>query len=99
MSKYKECLKNHAAGIGGHAVDGCGEFMPSGGDGTVNALKCAACNCHRNFHRKEMQTTVHHRIMPRQRPLALPSTSGGTGNMMFNHLSEPYLSGIMLFVK
>lgn len=78
MSKYKECLKNHAAGIGGHAVDGCGEFMPSG-----DIFKCAVCNCHRNFHRKD---TVHHHhpcgyfphIMPRRRSLVLPSTSRGT---------------------
>ncbi|KAK1278888.1 ZF-HD homeobox protein [Acorus gramineus] len=51
--RYRECLKNHAVGIGGHAVDGCGEFMAAGGEGTLDALKCAACNCHRNFHRKE----------------------------------------------
>ncbi|XP_077249884.1 zinc-finger homeodomain protein 2-like [Tasmannia lanceolata] len=51
--KYRECLKNHAVSLGGHAVDGCGEFMPAGEDGTLDALKCAACNCHRNFHRKE----------------------------------------------
>ncbi|TMW82401.1 hypothetical protein EJD97_006026 [Solanum chilense] len=79
MSKYKECLKNHAAGIGGHAIDGCGEFMPSG-----DIFKCAVCNCHRNFHRKDI---VHHHhpcryfphIMPRRRSLVLPSTSGGGG--------------------
>ncbi|XP_051117385.1 zinc-finger homeodomain protein 2-like [Andrographis paniculata] len=52
-TSYKECLKNHAVGIGGHAVDGCGEFIPAGEDGTLESLKCAACNCHRNFHRKE----------------------------------------------
>ncbi|CAI0422003.1 unnamed protein product [Linum tenue] len=52
-SKYRECLKNQAVGIGSHAVDGCGEFLPSGPDGTVDALKCAACTCHRNFHRLE----------------------------------------------
>ncbi|KAL3527509.1 hypothetical protein ACH5RR_012165 [Cinchona calisaya] len=51
--RYRECLKNHAVGIGGHAVDGCGEFLPAGAEGTLDALKCAACNCHRNFHRKE----------------------------------------------
>nr|ABY61020.1 zinc finger-homeodomain protein 1 [Eschscholzia californica] len=51
--RYRECLKNHAVGIGGLAVDGCGEFMPAGEEGTLDALKCAACNCHRNFHRKE----------------------------------------------
>lgn len=53
--KYRECLKNHAASIGGNATDGCGEFMPSGEEGTVEALKCSACNCHRNFHRKEVE--------------------------------------------
>lgn len=51
--RYRECLKNHAVGIGGHAVDGCGEFLPAGAEGTLDALKCAACNCHRNFHRRE----------------------------------------------
>ncbi|KAF5740173.1 zinc-finger homeodomain protein 2-like [Tripterygium wilfordii] len=51
--RYRECLKNHAVNIGGHAVDGCGEFMAAGDEGTLDALKCAACNCHRNFHRKE----------------------------------------------
>lgn len=52
---YRECLKNHAASLGGHALDGCGEFMASS---TVDptdpsSLKCAACGCHRNFHRRE----------------------------------------------
>lgn len=51
--RYRECLKNHAASMGGHVVDGCGEFMPNGEDGTAEALRCAACDCHRNFHRKE----------------------------------------------
>lgn len=51
--RYRECLKNHAASMGGHIVDGCGEFMPSGEEGTPEALRCAACDCHRNFHRKE----------------------------------------------
>lgn len=51
--RYRECLKNHAASIGGNVMDGCGEFMPSGEEGTVEALKCAACECHRNFHRRE----------------------------------------------
>ncbi|CAK9147100.1 unnamed protein product [Ilex paraguariensis] len=56
--RYRECLKNHAVGLGGHAVDGCGEFMPAGADGTIDALKCAACLCHRNFHRKETHSTI-----------------------------------------
>ncbi|PON36200.1 Octamer-binding transcription factor [Parasponia andersonii] len=53
--KYRECLKNHAAAMGANATDGCGEFMPSGEEGTIEALKCSACNCHRNFHRKEIE--------------------------------------------
>ncbi|KAE8697295.1 protein RADIALIS-like 6-like [Hibiscus syriacus] len=54
LIRYGECLKNHAARMGGYVVDGCGEFMPSGEDDAGEALKCAACECHRNFHRKEM---------------------------------------------
>ncbi|GKV46704.1 hypothetical protein SLEP1_g53681 [Rubroshorea leprosula] len=53
--KYRECLKNHAATMGGNAIDGCGEFMPNGEEGTIEALTCSACNCHRNFHRKEIE--------------------------------------------
>ncbi|XP_004512050.1 zinc-finger homeodomain protein 6 [Cicer arietinum] len=52
---YRECLKNHAASMGSHVVDGCGEFMPSGEEGTPESFKCAACDCHRNFHRKHVQ--------------------------------------------
>lgn len=55
MIRYRECLKNHAASMGGNSLDGCGEFMPSGEEGTLEALTCSACNCHRNFHRKEVQ--------------------------------------------
>lgn len=52
---YKECMKNHAAAIGGHAVDGCGEFMPSPSSSATDptSLTCAACRCHRNFHRQD----------------------------------------------
>lgn len=77
-TRYRECLKNHAANIGGNVTDGCGEFMPSGEEGTLEAFKCAACHCHRNFHRKEHNGTecggalmVH----PLQLPPALPSPS------------------------
>ncbi|EPS73952.1 hypothetical protein M569_00810, partial [Genlisea aurea] len=55
--EYRECMKNHAAHIGGHAVDGCGEFMKpvyAAGD----AMKCAACGCHRNFHRQVMSPLI-----------------------------------------
>ncbi|CAL9116116.1 unnamed protein product [Musa textilis] len=54
-TEYKECLRNHAAALGGHVVDGCGEFMPNGDPDTPEALKCAACGCHRSFHRRETE--------------------------------------------
>ncbi|XP_047317795.1 zinc-finger homeodomain protein 9-like [Impatiens glandulifera] len=70
---YKECLKNHAATLGGHALDGCGEFMPSPNADPNNptSLICAACGCHRNFHRRDPEdrvpspppsSSVHHMI-------------------------------------
>ncbi|CBI38260.3 unnamed protein product, partial [Vitis vinifera] len=47
---YRECLRNHAASLGSYATDGCGEFTL---DATSpGGLLCAACGCHRNFHRK-----------------------------------------------
>lgn len=54
--RYRECRKNHAANIGGYAVDGCREFMASGEEGTSAALRCAACNCHRSFHKREVES-------------------------------------------
>ncbi|KAI4327607.1 hypothetical protein L6164_020046 [Bauhinia variegata] len=60
LIRYRECLKNHAASMGGHVVDGCGEFMPSGEEGTPESLRCAACECHRNFHRKEAEGETQH---------------------------------------
>src|SRR5690606_5290504 len=65
--RYRECLKNHAASVGGNVYDGCGEFMPSGEEGTIEALRCVACDCHRNFHRKvndgvgSSDVMAHHR--------------------------------------
>lgn len=57
---YKECLKNHAASLGSHALDGCGEFMPcpSATSADPTSLKCAACGCHRNFHRREPEDPI-----------------------------------------
>ncbi|KAL6906030.1 hypothetical protein ACP4OV_003631 [Aristida adscensionis] len=51
---YRKCQRNHAASIGGYAVDGCREFMAAGAEGTAAALACAACGCHRSFHRREV---------------------------------------------
>ncbi|XXG62902.1 hypothetical protein AAC387_Pa05g1194 [Persea americana] len=80
--RYKECLRNHAAAMGGHANDGCGEFMPGSGD---SELRCAACGCHRNFHRKEapgcvdlayVQHSHHH-------PVVLYGAAGKAGMVGF----------------
>ncbi|CAI9770127.1 unnamed protein product [Fraxinus pennsylvanica] len=49
---YAACMRNHAIPLGSYAVDGCGEFLPTGVDGTPEAVLCAACNCHRNFHQR-----------------------------------------------
>jgi ZF-HD class homeobox domain-containing protein len=70
---YRECLKNHAASLGGHAVDGCGEFMPSPGANPADptSLKCAACGCHRNFHRRTLEGSPPPPA-PAPAPLALP---------------------------
>ncbi|KAJ1283254.1 hypothetical protein BS78_03G114500 [Paspalum vaginatum] len=55
---YRECQRNHAASIGGHSVDGCREFMASGAEGTPAALLCAACGCHRSFHRRVVEAAA-----------------------------------------
>ncbi|KAI4346412.1 hypothetical protein L6164_007309 [Bauhinia variegata] len=55
--RYGECQKNHAANVGGYAVDGCREFIASGEEGNA-ALTCAACGCHRNFHKREVDAEV-----------------------------------------
>ncbi|XP_020573651.1 zinc-finger homeodomain protein 8-like [Phalaenopsis equestris] len=72
--KYRECLRNHAAAMGGQAYDGCGEFMA----GEDESLKCAACGCHRNFHRREGSPTrppilkpiLKHAMVPAPSPVA-----------------------------
>ncbi|KAJ8484051.1 hypothetical protein OPV22_016536 [Ensete ventricosum] len=73
--RYRECLRNHAASIGGHVLDGCGEFMPEADPSSPEALKCAACGCHRSFHRKEAEgdaaTDSYYRSAARV-PLLLP---------------------------
>ncbi|XP_041014696.1 zinc-finger homeodomain protein 11-like [Juglans microcarpa x Juglans regia] len=60
VCSYKECLKNHAASMGGLALDGCGEFLPSPSatHSDPTSLKCGACGCHRNFHRRGTEDTA-----------------------------------------
>ncbi|KAL2329985.1 hypothetical protein Fmac_017566 [Flemingia macrophylla] len=49
---YGECQKNQALHLGGSCMDGCGEFMASGPEGSASAMICAACGCHRSFHKR-----------------------------------------------
>ncbi|XP_051117217.1 zinc-finger homeodomain protein 10-like [Andrographis paniculata] len=95
---YKECLKNHAAALGGHAVDGCGEFMPSPATKIADptSLKCAACGCHRNFHRREPEVAsaaafpaLEYRPHHRHHPLPPPGNSGDSAD---NSPSPPPIS-------
>lgn len=55
---YGECQRNLAVHDGGYALDGCREFMASQAEGTDGALICAACGCHRNFHRRVVESEV-----------------------------------------
>ncbi|XP_007045440.2 PREDICTED: zinc-finger homeodomain protein 14 [Theobroma cacao] len=45
---YRDCQRNHACYLGGYAIDGCSEFIPSNN----KESHCKACGCHRNYHRK-----------------------------------------------
>ncbi|XP_073018564.1 zinc-finger homeodomain protein 6-like [Primulina eburnea] len=84
---YRECLKNHAAAIGGHIVDGCGEFMASGEEGTPEAMRCAACDCHRSFHRKEVKGE------PPQQPYIYYPYNPNSGNSNI-HRPNPLLHNL-----
>ncbi|WOG82542.1 hypothetical protein DCAR_0101707 [Daucus carota subsp. sativus] len=91
--KYKECLKNHAASMGGNATDGCGEFMPSGEEGSIEAFTCSVCNCHRNFHRKEIEGGHHNHSSSCEcyHHLNLGNRSSGIGRKLIlgHHLPYP----------
>ncbi|XP_024023538.1 zinc-finger homeodomain protein 5-like [Morus notabilis] len=72
VAVYRECLRNHAASLGSYATDGCGEFTLGSGGGAAD-LHCAACRCHRNFHRKLTKPFKHHYFM--SSPLAHDNTT------------------------
>ncbi|GFQ04607.1 zinc-finger homeodomain protein 6 [Phtheirospermum japonicum] len=48
MVTHMECMHNRAVEARGYVLDGCGLFEPSG----PTRMVCAACGCHRNFHRR-----------------------------------------------
>ncbi|KAG4918252.1 hypothetical protein JHK85_056533 [Glycine max] len=74
--KYHECLKNHTVKTGVHTLDGCIKFLPLGEEGTMDALKCLMCNCHRNFHRKETPNYTYLVPYYRRSPLPLAAYYG-----------------------
>ncbi|XP_050203800.1 zinc-finger homeodomain protein 11-like [Mercurialis annua] len=75
---YRGCLKNHAANLGGVALDGCGEFMatPTATLSDPTSLKCAACGCHRNFHRRHHNQAIP---PPQQLPVLQWTSSPSLG--------------------
>ncbi|KAE8712906.1 Detected protein of unknown function [Hibiscus syriacus] len=73
ISRYKECRRNHAASFGRYAIDGCREFICCKDD----VFTCAACGCHRSFHRKDHPS--YGSAPPFLAPLPLASHNGLTG--------------------
>ncbi|XP_027338063.1 zinc-finger homeodomain protein 5-like [Abrus precatorius] len=67
---YKECKHNHAASLGRVSYDGCHEFLQ--GCDENNPMLCAACGCHRSFHRK---LTVYNPIAQTQMDNVVNATS------------------------
>ncbi|KAF3515640.1 hypothetical protein DY000_02063947 [Brassica cretica] len=69
--------------------------MPSGEEGTIEALRCAACDCHRNFHRKEVDGVGSSDVIAHHHRHQHHQYGGGGGrrppppNMMLNPLMLP----------
>lgn len=51
---YRECKRIHDY-TGGNTVDGCKEFIQRGT--AAEPPYCAACHCHKSFHRNEVYST------------------------------------------
>ncbi|XP_043705140.1 zinc-finger homeodomain protein 11-like [Telopea speciosissima] len=104
---YKECQKNHAASLDDHALDGCGEFMPSPSATLTDptSLKYAACGCHRNFHLRELEAaslsfdlhqhhyhpSPHPSIAARERSPNSPSSSPPSLSSSYHPSAPPML--------
>lgn len=86
--RYRECMKNHTiistTGEQYHTVDGCCEFTPAGPDGSPESMRCAACGCHRCYHRSDdlylfypLRSAPYVSFMPPPRtPCPAPITTG-----------------------
>ncbi|KAG8062369.1 hypothetical protein GUJ93_ZPchr0003g17059 [Zizania palustris] len=87
---YRECMRNHAAKLGTYASDGCCEYTPD--DGHPEGLLCAACGCHRNFHRKAFLDAAAGAVVGggagvSPRVPMLPSPGGGGGPPGYMHMA------------
>ncbi|KAK4438334.1 Zinc-finger homeodomain protein 10 [Sesamum alatum] len=80
---YRECLHNHAATTipMAYIIDGCGLFEASGPNGMV----CAACRCHRNFHRR-LEVDIPHAQTQKK---SLPNSMAGQQIMFCSHNHKP----------
>ncbi|MCE3052007.1 hypothetical protein HAX54_051406 [Datura stramonium] len=58
---YGECTRKLLASTTIYATDGCQAFVPDGPFGSIEALRCQICGCHRNFHRR---LNVHNHQFP-----------------------------------
>ncbi|GJM97963.1 hypothetical protein PR202_ga14932 [Eleusine coracana subsp. coracana] len=67
---YLECMTNHAASVGCHVVDRCGEFMPT----PAASLRCAACGTNHSFHRR-LETAEGPLTLPTYHALLLPQST------------------------
>lgn len=70
---YTQCQKNHAETVGEHIVDGCQEYIPSAEEEGPNPTHiCAACGCHRSFHRRIVTEVPEQQPQPEQEPQPQP---------------------------
>ncbi|KAG5548048.1 hypothetical protein RHGRI_013670 [Rhododendron griersonianum] len=95
MVIYRECRRNHFTQGGHYVVDGCMEFMKAGEDTSPEALICAACRCHRNYHRREDVSvavdpvTNHHLLHHMATAPALPTHVLVLGSPVVSHYVVP----------
>ncbi|KAG8368821.1 hypothetical protein BUALT_Bualt15G0086600 [Buddleja alternifolia] len=101
---YKECLHDHAAQTMDHFLDCCGLFEASSPNGILEAMSCAACHCHRNFHRRVEETSgrkvMEMRVkMPRKRLIreqteTLKAISESNNWKWFRDYSKEEIAGV-----
>ncbi|XP_015883713.1 zinc-finger homeodomain protein 9 [Ziziphus jujuba] len=92
---YRECLRNHAASLGSYATDGCGEFTLDD-TSSEGGLQCAACGCHRNFHRKVTYAGGNH---PSSTTTTTTTTTAISQGRRRDHNQPSSMSGEMMMMS